>query len=106
MSFIPLLSPLSLSEHTPKGFRAYICSLYIDPKAGKEPIREVTLRFNKQDNPVLTVRRKPKWVSPAEIDALAEEHNLSKVKIWGWFVTRKIRIVKRINLTKEVLTNA
>ena len=88
---IPLLSPLPFADFTPASFKEYVTSLYIEPER-PAPLAEVTVRLNKKGNPVITVRREPKYVTAVEVDKMAKESNFTLQKMWLEVRKRNIEV--------------
>lgn len=87
MNPIKLLSGKALELFTPQEFKEHVKGLFWKPtkgkgKAKKAPPKEVSWRLNAKGNLVLTIRRKPKWISPREIDQIAEESKLPQNEVW------------------------
>jgi len=93
--YIPLIGK-AIWQSTPEEFRAQIDSMYIDPEEGKPPKKEASLSFNKKGNPVIRIKRDPKWISPEEITEWASEHKRTEREIYIWLGKRDIKIL-RIN---------
>jgi len=89
--FIPLLSPKPFAEFTPEEYQAYIRSLYIEPPKPPPPA-DFSARLNAKGNPVITVRRKPKWLTSAEVDVIACELGLPLQQVWVLLLKRKIEL--------------
>lgn len=85
-----LLSPKALKDFSPQAFMSYIRSLEIIPPK-KEP-KWLSFTRNKKGTPIITCRRKPKWVLKSEIEALAKEHGIPQNEMWEMFRKRKIDI--------------
>lgn len=68
----PMLAPKPLNEFTPTEFQEFVRSMKI-VKVKAEPVA-VTFRLNKKGTPILTIRRKPRYILRNEIDALAAKH--------------------------------
>lgn len=72
--FVPLLSGQPFSSYSPEGFRTYIKSLYFKraPKksAKKKERPGFSVRLSKKGTLTVTTRRRPKYVTPAELVAL------------------------------------
>lgn len=88
---IPLLSPKPLSEYSPEEYLAYVRTLYVEPERAAPPA-DFSVRLNKQSNPVITVRRKPKWLIPSEVSAIATELGWPLQKLWLHLLKKKIII--------------
>jgi hypothetical protein len=87
----PLLSPKPFAAFTPSEFKAYVSSLYIEPPKPAPPA-EFSVRTNAKGNPVLTVRREPKWLTSEEVASAAEQLGWSLQKMWLHVLKKKIAI--------------
>ncbi len=88
---IPFLSPRAFADFTPDTFMLYIKSLYIAPPV-KAPPAEYSVRLNAKGNPVITIRRKPKYVTSAEVNAIAADLGQPLQSVWMILLKRKIEI--------------
>ena len=79
------------ADHDPHSFREYIRSLFLAP-AEKKKAKDFAIRFNDQGNPVITVRRKPKWVSRVEIEELSKDLKIDERLVWIWLAQRNIQV--------------
>lgn len=91
----------SFWDYSAKEFHDYITSLYDDSYSrGKQEAkaesekrsRDFSIRFNDAGNPVITVKRKPKYLTKKEILTLCEESGKKESQIWMWLRERKIEI--------------
>lgn len=74
----PLLSGKPLCDYTPEDFRTYVRSLYAKRVArtragGKPKAPTIALSLTKKGTVSVKVRRRPKWISRAEVTALETE---------------------------------
>lgn len=73
--FYPLLSPQPFLSYTPEAFREYVKSLYLKrvPKAkrGAAPKKGYSARLNAKGTLIITTKRKPKWLTQAEITEIS-----------------------------------
>ena len=91
-SRIPLLAPRALAEFSPEEFHAYVRSLYVMPPVPL-PKADWSVRLNAKGNPVLTVRRAPKYLTPDEVRAVATEIGWTLQATWVHIIKgRKVRI--------------
>jgi hypothetical protein len=81
MSRIPLLSPRAFVDYTAETFHHYVKSLYVEPPK-PAPLAEYAVRLNAKGNPVLTVRRKPKYLTSDEVQSIATELGFTLQKLW------------------------
>ncbi len=93
---IPLLSGKAFADFTPAEYHAYVRSLYLAPLVPKPPA-EYSVRLNAKLNPVITVRRKPKWLTSAEVAEIAAEISWPLQALWSHLLKKKIelRVPKR-----------
>lgn len=91
IDFIPLIAPKPFADFTPAEFHAYVRSLYREPEKAAPPA-EFSARLNAKGNPVITVRRKPKWLSAQEVSTIATDLGLPLQACWLMIVKRKIEI--------------
>ncbi len=87
----PLLSPKAFAEYSAEEYQAYVRSLYVEPER-PAPLAEYAVRLNAKGNPVLTVRRKPKWLTSAEVASAATDINWPLQKLWLHIRRKKIDI--------------
>lgn len=99
MSFIPLLAPKPFEECSPQAFREYVRSLHVAPVRAAPPA-ECSVRLNAKGTPVITVRRKPKFLLRSEIDTLAKELGWRKQDFWLEVRKRKIEIRSSVESVK------
>lgn len=106
-SFIPLIAPKSIHQHTAASFREYVKSLYLDPAIDKPPLRDVFAGVSKKG--VLSIRfnRKPKEILPGEVDQLYDDAlelgvKMKRCEFWVLMTKRKIPIVKKLTLVPEI----
>lgn len=97
-----LVAPKHISSFTPEEYRDYVKgqrTLYLAEQEAKKERRRlatvkkptaliegINFRVNAKGTPILTVRRKPKWISPGEIELLAQA-NGTKLN-WMWLFCR------------------
>lgn len=83
--WVKLLSPKPFLEYSPEDFKNYVRSLYFK-KQKKTPtikIKKVlSIHLTKTGRVSLTVKRDPKFITRAEIERLAQEHNIEERLIW------------------------
>lgn len=92
MEDFPTIAPKSLKQFGEQEFRNYVKSLYQEPiKVEPKPY---SVSINKKGNPVITVRRKPKWVSLEECEAIALKCKVLKEEVVSWMKKRKIEVKK------------
>lgn len=105
---MPLLSFKAFRDFLPDEFRQYIRDLRSDyvteQEAKKEkrklaaqkkptgPIDGISFRINPKGTPILTIRRKPQWISPTEIDTLAKHYGFPQNEMWLLVKSRGIDI--------------
>lgn len=90
-----LISPKHFTEYSAEEYREYVRSLYIEPER-KKAARDFSFRINDKGTFVFTVRnRKPKYLTPEELDLIAEENNLSKREVWLRAAEKKNFTIKR-----------
>ncbi len=88
---IPLLSPKAFADYSPEEYLTYVRSLYVEPPK-PAPLAEYAVRLNAKGTPVITVRRKPKHLTSAEVQSIAEELGLSLQFCWLMILKKKISI--------------
>lgn len=76
-----LLAPKHFTQFAATEYHEYVRSLYVEPERPTPPA-ECAIRLNAKGNPVITVRRKPKYLTSQEVDALASEIGWSKQDFW------------------------
>ena len=86
-----LLSPKPFQYYSLEEFLAYVRTLYIEPEKAAPPA-EWSVRLNAKNNPVITVRRKPKWLRPEEVRKIAEVIGWEFQKTWIHVLKKKIEI--------------
>lgn len=96
---IPLLSPKPFADYTPEEYQAYVTSLHklpVPKKSAKKKAvpKDVTVRLNAKGTPVITIKRKPKYVTHAEADALAAELKWTRQALWAHLRKKKIPVNK------------
>jgi hypothetical protein len=94
---VPLLSPRAFSEYSAAEFLTHVRTLYVEPVRAAPPA-EYSVRLNAKLNPVITIRRKPKWLTSAEVGAIAEELSWSLQKLWLHLLKKKVelRVPKKV----------
>ncbi len=106
---IPLLSEKPLCDFTPADFRTYVRALYHkrEPKraAGKVAAPTVSWSLTKKGALTVKVRRKPKWIGPAERLALEKEtYACAERRIYANEVFLALKRLKIEVLTEEQAT--
>lgn len=91
---IPLLSPRPFAVYSAQEYHTYIRSLYRTPAeaAGKPEPREFSFRRNDKGNPVITIRRKPKYLTKAEVNLCALELGMPQNEMWVYLRDRDVEI--------------
>ncbi len=89
--YVPLLSPKPFSEFSPEEFQEYVRSLYVEPERPPPPA-DFSVRLNQKGTPVITVRRKPKWLTASEVQGIALDLGLPLQTLWILILRRKIEI--------------
>lgn len=85
---IPYLSPKAFDEYAPEEYRGYVKSLYRKRSARRTPsvkLKKVKPPFVAKlgkRGPLITVNRKPKWLSREEIDSIAKDLGLPLNEVW------------------------
>lgn len=109
-----LLSGQPFGDYSPEGFRDYVKSLkenYIQRQAeskaakapaSKSPVPGVNFRYNKKGTAIITMRRKPKWITPAEIAKLHEAHGVPSNVLWTLIRTKGIEVIKDSTVNKRI----
>ncbi len=87
---IPLLAR-PFAEYSPAEFKAHVLSLYVAPPVALPP-PDYSVRLNKKGNPVLTVRREPKWLTSDEAGTIAQELGWTLQATWLMIIKRKIEL--------------
>ena len=87
----PLLSPKPFADFSPAEYKAYVVSFYKEPPKAAPPA-EYSVSVNAKGNPVIRVRREPKWLTSGEVSELAEEAGLTLQQMWSAVLSRKIEI--------------
>lgn len=88
---VPLLSPKPLALFEPQEFHDYVRGLYEEPVRAKPPA-EFSVSLNAKGNPVIRVRREPKWLLNTEVEALAEAIGWTSQRMWLAVRAREIEI--------------
>lgn len=107
MKLMPLISARSIYEMLPHEFRASIKLIRTKYRtdqetrklakapAPKSPIKDINYRINKHGNPIITIRnRKPKWITPDEINILASFHGVAQNEMWTIIRSKNIPVSK------------
>lgn len=90
-----LISPKHITEYSPEEWHEYVVSLYREPER-KKAARDFSFRINDKGTFVFVVRnREPKYLTPEEIDLLAEENNIPKREMWLKAAAKKNFVIKR-----------
>lgn len=89
---IALLSQRILKDFSPPEFKAWVKSLFY-VKVKKASVRKAAAPFSwsltKKGNLSIRMRRKPKWISRAEIEAVAKESGKSQAEVWNYCTSKK-----------------
>lgn len=95
MHVIPLISPRPFSEFSPQEFHEYVKSLHQEPERAAPPA-EFTVRLNAKGNPVITIRREPKFLNADEVDSAAVQAGWTKQRMWLHVLKKKIPVRRKI----------
>ncbi len=93
------LSPKPFAAYSPAEFKAYVTSLYVEPLKAAPPA-DFSFRLNAKGNPVLTVRRQPKWLTSEEVAHVAGEISWPLQRLWLHILKGK-KIEIRIPCSKD-----
>ncbi len=88
---IPLLAPKALIDFAPQEFHEYVKSLYIEPPKAVPPA-EYSVTLNAKGNPVIRIRREPKWLTSAEVSLIANDIGWDYQRLWMHIRGKKIDI--------------
>lgn len=88
---IPLIAPKGFAEFTSEEFKRYVESLYREPERAAPPA-DFTVRLNKKGTPVIRINRKPKFLTPAEVELIAKEIGWRFQTLWLAVAKKKIEI--------------
>ncbi len=86
-----LLAPQGFADYTAESYVAYVRTLYVEPPK-PAPLADFAVRINAKGNPVITVRRKPKYLTSAEVQELATEVGYTLQDMWMCLNKRKVEI--------------
>lgn len=106
---IPLIAPQSIWNYDPVAYREYIVELKNTYRAEQEqkkalkaqkarkapssPVPGITFRYNDLGTPIITIRgRKPKYIAPQEIEALAKHYGIKQNVMWQYVRTKGISV--------------
>lgn len=105
-----LVAHKHISGFSPDEYRDYVKSLRDIYKTEQEAKKEkrklavvkkptgvvegINFRFNKKGTGILTCRRKPKWITPEEIETLARHHGTKLNFMWMLIRDKAITILK------------
>jgi len=91
---IPLLAPFSISAISAEEFKSHVLSLRFDRRriAKKEPAPIVSISRGKKGNPVIRVRRKPKWITGEELLLISRELQLPQSDTFILLKKKKIEV--------------
>lgn len=78
---ILLLAPKPISEQGDDEYKSYISSLI----EAREVKSDITARVSERGTFIVSTRRKPKWVTRAEIDAFAVQCSRPTNEVWNYF---------------------
>lgn len=87
----PLRSPKPFAQYSPEEYKQYIESLHIKP-VEKLPPAEWAVRLNAKGTPVITVRRKPKWITFTEARLMSKEVKFTYQEILTQLRKKKIEV--------------
>ena len=97
---IPLLSPKHLNSFTPEEYRTYVRSLLNRPPRKLPRVKkEVEWRLTSKGKFSLQIKRRPKWISREEIEALIKESKFPANEVWLYVLSAKSKI--RISTREE-----
>lgn len=104
----PLIAPISIWAHSPDSFKQYVESLrtmFVDHKEAKKERKAknstqkvsqfpegLNLRSNKKGTLILTIRRKPKYITKSEIETLAKLTKTPQNILWQLIRTKSIEV--------------
>lgn len=107
----PLIAPKSIWQYSELEYRNYIKdlrSIYKDleekrklkrtPSKAPQLVSGISLRFNAKGTPVLTIRRKPQYITKQEIIVLAKDIGLAQNILWQIVRKRKIIVTDNPNI--------
>jgi len=103
----PPIGTRPFQELTPQEFRDYVIGLYEEVKKkdiGKKAL-PYNLRFNEKGTMIITVRRKPKQLTYAEIEQLSSEKEVPINRIWNYCKKKEISIVEDISEVQPKATS-
>lgn len=76
----PLISSKPLVDFLPAEYQQFVKDMKII-KVKEEPVW-CSFRVNNKGTPILTIRRKPKWILKSEIESLAKEHKFDVAALY------------------------
>lgn len=88
---IPLLSPKTFVLYSPQEYHTYIKSLYREPPKPPPPA-DYTVWTNAKGTPVIRINRKPKFLTSAEVTAIAADLGRTLQDTWLLVLKKKIEI--------------
>lgn len=110
MGELLLVAHKHISQFTPDEYRDYVKSLRDVYKTEQETKKEkrklalvkkstsviegINYRVNAKGTAIITCRRKPKWISPQEIEVLARHHGTKLNFMWMLIRDKDITIIK------------
>lgn len=86
-----LLSPKPFADYAAGEFHDYVRTLYREPPKA-EPLAEFSVRLNSKLNPVITIRRDPKFLTSAEVSSIAADISWPLQRLWLHIAKKKIEI--------------
>jgi len=91
----PPICTRPFQEHSPESFREHILGLYeeVRKKDLKKQKPPYNLRFNAKGTMIITVRRKPKSLTLAELEILSSEKDVPINRIWNYCKKKGIQIL-------------
>ena len=89
--FIPLIAPKHLSQYSPIEYFTYVRSLHREPERAAPPA-EFTVSVNKKGTVVLRINRKPKYLTPSEVDKIAQQLGWKKQEAWLMIREKKVEV--------------
>jgi len=96
--WIPLLSPCAFELFTAEAFKVYVRGLNTPRRvkrtaAVKKTPPPFAWRVNAKGTLVITIRRKPKWLTRAEVDGIAAAAKIDSRLVWLKVMAKKSAIL-------------